>query len=402
MFSFNTHKRIYLDHASATPVDPNVLQTYLDLSKLHFANPSALHKRGVAAKNALETSRITAAKLIGAHSNEIVFVSGATESDNLALQGVIKNFKQNYPTIRPHIILSAIEHAAVIETGEWFKEHEVDVSLLEVNHEGLVDPKALRKLIRPETILVSIMLANNEIGTILPITECAKEVRHARRHKDENSILDARYPLMHTDASQAYNYIDTNVTKLGVDLMTLSSSKIYGPKGTGLLYIKRGTPIESIMFGGDQEMGMRPGTESVPLVGAFVQALEIADQLRVTEADRLLKLREYLVLSLHQSQIRIRIYGSETERLPNNLNFAVSGYESEMLVIYLDAEGIEVSSKSACKSTEAEASHVIKALGTESNVEEGSIRVSMGRSTTKSDIDFLVASLKKVLSIIAK
>lgn len=396
-------KTVYLDFASATPVDPRVFRTLMKATKSLYANPSALHRLGTAAHLALDDARGQISTVLGAHSDEIVFVSGGTESDNLAVLGVVRAFQQKHPTVRPHIILSAIEHAAVKSTTEYLESQGVDVSILGVDRDGLVNPRELRKLIRPETILVSVMLANNEIGTIEPVYEIAKEVRHARRHKVAQARVGAQYPLVHTDASQALNYIDINVEKLGVDLLTINSGKIYGPKGVGALYVKRHTPINSILFGGDQEFGLRPGTESLPAIVAFAEAMTITASLRAKESVRLEKLREYCFSKLAKLPYSIRINGGLTHRLPNNINITIAGYQSEMLVVYLDAQGVCVSAKSACKSTDPEDSHVIKALGYENDdSESGSLRISLGRTTTKQDIDYFLKSLVHVLNLLSR
>ncbi len=392
---------IYFDYASATPVDPRVLRVLTVATKRYFANPSAIHGLGVAARRVLDEARGKVAQVLGAHSDEIVFVSGGTESDNLALLGVVRAFKQKHPTIQPHIIVSSIEHAAVMSTAQVLRDEGVDVSVLPVDHTGQVSVTALRKLIRPETILVSVMLANNEIGTIEPVMDIAKEVRHARRHKESDDRVGARYPLLHTDASQALNYIPIAVEKMGVDLLTLNGSKLYGPKGTGALFVKRGTPIAPILFGGDQEFGLRPGTEALPALLAFAEAVVLADKLRAKESARLATLQNYTISKLQKLPYHIRINGGIASRLPNNINFTIPGYNGEMIVIYLDARGVCASVKSACKSTDAEPSHVISALNLkDADVEAGSVRISFGRGTTKKEIDYFLKSLFDILKLL--
>jgi cysteine desulfurase len=402
MIKKTSTKKIYLDYASSTPLDERVLKVLINVSKNVFANPSALHGLGVEAHLLLENSRKKVADALGAHADEIIFVSGGTESDNLALMGTIRAFKKTYPNIRPHVIISAIEHAAVLSTSEWLSENSVDGSVLPVDQNGIADSKALRKLIRPETVLVSVMYANNEIGTIEPIAEIAKEVRHAKRHKPTDSLIDSKYPLFHTDASQALNYLEANVVTLGVDLLTLNSSKLYGPKGIGALYVKRRAPIAPILFGGDQEQGLRPGTEALPLIAAFAEAVVVGEALRPKESVRLAALRDYAFEKLHALPFPVRINGDVVNRLPNNINITIPRYNGEMLVLYLDAQGICVSAKSACKSTDPEASHVIRALGYDSlsESEAGSIRISMGRQTTKKDIDAFLKALVHVVSVL--
>ncbi len=394
-------KTTYLDFASSTPIDPGVLAVLMKASKSLYANPSALHGLGATAHRALEEARSQIAASLGAHSDEIIFCSGGTESDNMAVLGTVRAFQKKYPSVRPHIIISAIEHAAVKSASEELAVTGIDLSILPVDQDGVVDVKNLRKLIRPETILVSVMLANNEIGTIEPLQEIAKEVRHARRHKDAQALIGAQYPLLHTDASQALNYIQISVEKMGIDLLTINSGKIYGPKGVGALYVKRRTPIAPIMFGGDQEKGLRPGTESLPAIMAFAEALRITEKVRAKETIRLTKLRDYCISKLEKLPCNIRINGGMKDRLPNNINITILGYQSEMLVVYLDAQGFCVSAKSACKSTDPENSHVIEALGYENpDSESGSIRISLGRGTSKLEIDSFLKALVHVLQLL--
>ncbi len=396
-------KYVYLDHASSTPVDPTILKKMYEVSKNIFANPSALHSLGLEAHTLVEQARTDIARTIDAHVNAIVFVSVGTETDNLATVGVLRAFQKKYPPIRPHIIASNIEHAAIFETLEFLKRKgEIDVSYALVNEKGILDPKTIRTLIKPETILVSVMYANNEIGTIQPISYIAKEVRHARRHKDAKSIISNTYPLFHIDASQAFNYLPMQVSKLGADLVTFNASKIYGPKGIGALYVKRGAPVMSQILGGDQEFGLRAGTVSPSLISGFSLAVMSADALREKETKRLIQLRDYFVQKLMILVPNCRLNGDQVDRLPNNINISIPGISSEMLVLYLDAQGVYVSAKSACKSTDPEVSHVLQALGMQGESTEGSIRFSLGRSTTKQDIEYVLRALKHVLKTISQ
>ena len=391
--------KLYLDYASATPIDARVLKVLATVSKNVFANPSALHRLGVEAHTYLERARKHIAEVIGAHADEIVFVSGGTESDNLAVLGVVRAWKTAHPKTRPHIIVSAIEHAAVKATVEFLAHEGVDVSVLGVDQDGFVSPKELRKMIRPETILVSVMYVNNEIGTIQPIADIAKEIRHFKKFNTTgNPHTVSKYPLLHTDASQALNYLPITVEKLGVDLISMNGSKLYGLKGTGALWVKRGTPIASILFGGDQEHGLRPGTESLPAIVAFAEAVIIANAMRPKESVRLQKIQEYCFDQLQKLPYDIRINGARENRLPNNINISIPGFQSEMLVVYLDAQGVFVSAKSACKSTDPESSHVIEALGYHDVGDMGSLRISLGRETKKSDIDILIKALRHVFT----
>ena len=401
----NTKEKIYLDYASSTPLDPRVLKVLTKVSANVYANPSALHVLGVEAHAYLDRARKKVADTLGAHENEIIFCSGGTESDNIAILGTVRAFKKKFPKIKPHIIISSIEHAAVLAGSDALSEEKVDVSVLPVNEDGIVDPHVLRKLLRPETVLVSVMYANNEIGTIQSIREIAKELRHYKKSKSLNqkNKKASVYPLFHTDASQALNYLPVSVEKLGVDLLTINSSKIYGPKGVGALYIKRNTPIAPILFGGDQEYGLRPGTESLPSIVAFAEAVAIADALRDQEVLRLTAIRDVFIKKMKKTFPNIIVNGSLEFRLPNNINVSIPNYSSEMLVLYLDAEGIYVSAKSACKSIDPESSHVIQAIRKKSKeTEEGSIRFSMGRGTTAENMNYTLLSLKRILELLKK
>lgn len=385
--------RIYLDYASATPLDPKVGGIMRPYWEEEYANPSALHSMGVRAKDAVETARRAIAAVLGAHADEIVFTSGGTESDNLAIIGAVRAAKEQIG--RPHIVTTNIEHSAVLEACFASAGHGVEVTYVPVGGNGIVDPKQIEKALRPETVLVSVMYANNEIGTIQPIVDIAKAIRHFRRYSVRKETASGRekYPLFHTDAVQAPNYLPLSTDTLGIDLLSLSSSKIYGPKGIGALYIRRGTPITPILFGGDQEMAMRPGTSPVPLIVGFAEALRLAQRLQAKESVRLSKLRDYFFGRIRAKFPRAIINGDTLARLPNNVNISFPGYESDFLVIELDAKGIFVSGKSACTSGDGEASHVIKALRPDADETEGSVRFSMGRQTTKKDLDAAISAL---------
>jgi cysteine desulfurase len=293
-------------------------------------------------------SRGKIAVSLGAHNDEIIFTSGGTESDNLALLGVLEQSKKIFSKdTKPHIIISAIEHAAVYETAlNLEKEGRVTLSLVPVDDQGLLDLDVFKKELRKETIFVSVMQANNEIGTIQPIKEIAKIIRHFK--KSENSF-STDYPVFHTDACQSFVYEHIRVESLGVDMLSINASKIYGPKGIGALYKKRSVEISPIMFGGDQEFRMRPGTENVPLVACFAQAVLVNESLKEKESGRLNVLQKYFFQEL-KNNFKVQIHGNEDNRLPNNINVSFVGYRAENILLYLDAQGIAVSEKSACKS----------------------------------------------------
>src|SRR3989338_4569736 len=310
----------------------------------------------------------------------------------------------------PHIISSNIEHSSILEALKILEKEGVEVSLVSVDADGFIDHKEIKKLLKSNTVLVSIMYANNEICTIQSIREIAKEIRHFKRLDIKNpkrSDLSV-YPLFHTDATQAMNYLPINVEKLGVDLMTWNGPKIYGPKGIGGLYVRRNTPIAPIMGGGGQEFGLRAGTENVPAIIGFAKALEIAEKVKEKEVKRLTSLRDYFLLRFDLNNLsKAVLNGSIINRLPNNLNITISGIESELLVIELDAKGIYVSSKSACKNYETDEStesYVIEVLrkASGSKVQADGIRFSLGRDTKKEDIDHVIKSLKKILNKLKK
>ncbi len=377
-----------MDYASGAPIDPRVLMVMDKVSKSEFANPSAIHELGVKAKTILEKARIDIAKILSAHPNEVIFTSGATESNNLALIGLID-------TSTPHIVTTNIEHASVLGVCKYLeKMKKIQITYVTVEKNGLVDPKKIKKAIKNNTVLVSVMYANNEIGTIQPIREIAKEVRYYNK-------VNKKKILFHTDATQALNYLPINVEKLGVDLMSFNSAKIYGPKGAGVLFKKRNVILSPLIHGGGQEHNIRSGTENLPAIAGLAEALKITESLKEKESKRLIKLRDYFISKLEHSHILknvgILINGDRKERLPNNINISVPKIPSELLVLELSARGIMVSAKSACESADGDESYVIRAIRKTSSI-EGSVRFSLGRATTKADIDFTIKSLSAILT----
>lgn len=383
-------KRIYMDNAAATPIGDTALRAVTATAKKFPGNPSAIHGEGRKARAALEAARAEVARELSAHTDEIVFTSGATEANNLALQGVVRAAHAR-GIARSHIIISAIEHPSVLETARSLAGEHVRVEILPVDSRGLVNPRELRKLITPETMLVSVMYANNEIGTVEPITDIAKEIRHARK------VNGSAYPYFHTDGAQAANYLDINVARLGIDLMTLSSGKTYGPRGIGALFVKRGVNLVPLMHGGEHEGGRRPGTEPVALAVGFATALAEVRKTSAKESKRVQKLRDALAEKILKKISGILINGSLECNLPNILSLSIEGVESDALVLYLDAAGIAVSGKSACKSAETGASHVIMAIRGEG---EGSVRFSLGRETTSADIVRVVSELSRIVPLL--
>ena len=424
-------KNIYLDYASATPVDDKVLGLMSLYSKEFFSNATSIHKDGIKARNIIEKSRGKIAKGLNAHNDEIIFTGSSTESNALAILGVIRNYeyeikKHNLEYLIPHIITTQIEHPAVLENCRLLEERgEVEVTYLSVDKTGVINIEELKDSLKNNTILVSVMYANNEIGSIQPIQEIAKIIRHFRKENGASQGLalksvdkglafrepkarpwgaDFAFPVFHTDATQAMNYLFTeNVEKLGVDLMSFNGSKIYGPKGIGILYKKRSVSLSSIYGGGEQEFGLRSGTENVSAIAGIALAFEITNKLKEKESERLTKIRDYAIdkiLKLNKSPFLINLNGAKENRLPNNINISILGISSELLVIELDALGIEVSSKSACKSGDDNGSYVIKAIRKicrRGNKEEGSLRITLGRQTKKADVNELIAGLNKIL-----
>lgn len=398
-------RQVYLDSASATKTDKSVLLAMRDTEGL-FANPSSLHKLGVLARNKIESSRGVVAKFINAHTDEIIFTASGTEGDNLAILGVIK-FAKLKGIKTPHVIVSSIEHSAVIGLVEKLElQNEISASYLPVDENGVVDLKVLPELINENTVLVSIHLVNNELGTIEPVREVVKIVNNYKKQKQST------YPMVHTDACQASAYIKINVNQLGVDLLTINGQKMYGPKGVGALFVKRGTPIAPVFVGGDQEIGLRPGTESLPQIVGLACACDITLKRQEEDFITLTNLRNYFIDELERiPNTVININAKSVPVSPHIINVEFSNISSETLILYLDARGIYASSKSACKMDDPNESYVLKAIkhakmSEQEGLQEletddfGSIRFSLGRDTNKNDIDYVIKNLKEILDIL--
>jgi cysteine desulfurase len=394
-------RKIYLDNASLTPTDErvsSVVTKYIkDEGAGKYGNPSSIYTAGVEAKKALESARATCALAINAHKDEIIFTAGGTEANNIAIQGVVEALivsGKKYKDI--HIIVSEIEHTSVLETALALKKKGVHVDMAPVKPNGIVDLDAFKKLLRPSTALVSIMMVNNEIGTIQPIGEIVKIVRDFRKKDGKNkksSLTFSQYPLIHTDACQALLYLEINMEKLGVDLLTIDSNKIYGPHGVGALYIRRSAQplIAPIIFGGGQEKNLRSGTENVPAIVGMAKAIEIATTEREREVKRLTSLRDYCFDKISSSITGLTLQGDRIQRIANNLNVSIPNVDHEFLVLELDVRGIMCSTKSACL-RDADESYVLKAISGPSS----SLRISVGRFTTRHDIDDFVKVLTKL------
>ncbi|MFA5186216.1 MAG: IscS subfamily cysteine desulfurase [Patescibacteria group bacterium] len=380
-------KNIYLDHAATTPLDPRVLAKMQPYFSDVFANPSSFHSPGLKAKEAVDAARKSIANQLNAHADEILFCSGGTESDNLAIFGIVRANKGK----GKHVITSSIEHHAVLETLKHLeKVGVIDLTILPVDRTGLVDVKEVEAALRPDTILVSIMYANNEIGTIEPIADIGRVLLKWR--KTNGSAL----PYFHSDACQAAGALDLDVEKLHVDLLTINGSKIYGPKGVGLLFVRRSVSLEPIVYGGGQERGMRSGTENVPGIIGLAAALELAQAEKEKENVRLTKLRDKLIEGLLKIP-KTRLNGHATERLPNNVNVSFMDIEGEAAVLYLDAQGIYCSTGSACASSTLDPSHVILAIGVSYEAAHGSLRFTLGRSTKSTDIDYVLKTIPGIV-----
>ncbi len=364
-------KRIYMDHSATTPVAPEVLEAMLPYFRERYGNASSLHEFGREAREAVESARERLASLIGASPEEIYFTSGGTESDNMALKGVALRWRSK----GRHIITTSIEHPAVLEVCRALERLGFDVTYVPVDSQGIVDPLDIERSIRDDTILISVMHANNEIGTIQPIERIAE-------------IARSRGILFHTDAVQTVGKIPVNVNRLGVDLLSISSHKFYGPKGVGALYVRKGTKIESITQGGGHERGLRSGTENVPGIVGMGRAAELASEIMESEIERLTALRDRLKAFVLSNIEDSWLNGHPTKRLPSNLNFGFGRVEGESLLLYLDSKGIAVSTGSACSSKKLEPSHVLLALGLEPVRCHGSLRITLGRDNTRDDVDY--------------
>lgn len=368
-----------MDYAATTPTDPRVLEAMRPYFNKKFGNTMSLHSWGQNAKKILEESRGKIAELMNAKSSEFIFTSSATESNNLTLKGIASASKDK----GKHVIVSSIEHHCVLDSAKWLQTQGYDITFLPVDKYGLVNPAQVKKTIRPDTILVSIMHANNEIGTIEPIEEIGKICR-------EKNVY------FHTDAAQSFGKIPIDVNKMNIDLMTISSHKMYGPQGVGGLFIREGVKIEPLLHGGGHEFGLRSSTTNLPGVVGFAKAAEIARKEMDRESKKLTEWRDRLikgVLKIENSHLN----GHPIKRLPNNTNFWFSFIEGESLVVQLDIKGIAASTGSACSSASLEPSHVLTAIGLKHEEAHGSLRLSLGRFSKRQDVDYVLKVLPEVV-----
>ena len=377
-----TEKRtVYMDHSATTPMRCEVVDAMLPYFQEKFGNASSVHSFGREAHEAIEQSREKLAALIGARPDEVIFTGGGTESDNLAVVGAARAYEKK----GRHLITSAVEHQAVLNTCGQLEKEGFEVTRLPVDADGLVDPEELRRSLRPDTSLVSVMLANNEVGVIEPVAELARIAREAGA-------------LFHTDAVQAMGKIPVDVEDLGVDLLTMSGHKFHGPKGVGALYRRKGTRLLPIMRGGHHERSMRPGTENVPGIVGLAAALEFAAAEQPGEHERLRGLRDRLQAGIIERIPDVQVNGHSDRRLPHLLNVSVLGIEGESMLLTLDVHGIAVSTGSACTSGTLEPSHVLTAMGIPAEIAHGSLRFSLGRMNTTEDVDYVLEVLPNVVA----
>ena len=374
-------KRIYMDHSATTPMRCEVLEAMRPYFEDTFGNASSVHTFGQEARQAIETARGRMASLIGAVPEEVFFTSGGTESDNLALVGVAQAYRKK----GRHLVTSAVEHHAVLNTCRSLEKAGFELTVLGVDQCGLVDPDELRSALRSDTVLVSVMMANNEVGTIEPIAELARVAR-------EGGVI------FHTDAVQAAGKVPMDVEQLGVDLLTVSAHKLYGPKGVGALYRRRGTRLTPMMRGGHHERSLRPGTENVPGIVGMAAALELACREMPEETRRLSKLTSRLQNGILQRIDQVTVNGHALHRLPHLCNVSVAGVEGESMLLALDASGIACSTGSACTSGSLEPSHVLMAMGIPPETAHGSLRFSLGRINTEDDVDHVLDVLPAVVA----
>ncbi|HVB59095.1 MAG TPA: cysteine desulfurase NifS [Candidatus Acidoferrales bacterium] len=375
---------VYLDYNATTPVDPAVLAAMTPYFADNFGNASSIHSTGQRARSAVDTARESVATLLGAKSSEIVFTSGGTEADNLAIFGIAGSVEPAPGMSRKHIITTAIEHHAVLNACQEMERRGADVTYIPVNAQGIIDPEDVRRALRPETVLITVMHANNELGTIQPIEEIAQIAKDADVY-------------FHCDAVQSAGKLPIDVNRLGVDLLSISAHKIYGPKGAGALYVRSGTPIEPQFQGGHHERDRRPGTENVPGIVGLGKAAELAREHLAEDTESVAALRDRFEQSLLDRIPSARVNGDRRRRVPNTANLMFGAAGGEALVIALDLQGIECSTGAACSAGAVEPSHVLTAIGLSDDDARSCLRFSLGRPTTRGEIDRAIAVIPGVV-----
>ncbi|MCW4032163.1 MAG: cysteine desulfurase NifS [Candidatus Bathyarchaeota archaeon] len=377
-------KEVYMDYAATTPMDIQVLEAMKQYFSKDFGNASSIHSFGQEAKDALENSRNIISGLINANNSEVIFTGSGSEANNLAIKGIASANKSP----RKHIITSAIEHHAVLEPCEWLEKQGIDLTVLPVDKYGLIDPGKVEDAIRKDTILVTIMHANNEIGTIEPISEIGKICR-------EKNIY------FHTDAVQSFGKIPIDVERMNIDLLSASAHKLYGPKGVGCLYVRKGIKIESLIHGGGHEFGLRSSTENIPGIVGFSKAVELRIKEMNDEAKKLSKLRDTMIKNFLKIENSF-LNGHPSIRLPNNVNLCFNFIEGESLIMHLDSQGIAASTGSACSSKSLEPSHVLTAIGRRHEEAHGSLRLTLGKHNTAADVEYVVEILPDIIEKLRK
>lgn len=380
-------QRIYFDHASITPVD-GVVEEKMRAAAVIFCNPSSLYAEATVNKQAITEARKSIAAFFNVQCDEVIFTASGTEANNLAIMGIFNGYKGKKT---PHFVVSAIEHSSVLEACIEVERLGGQVTYVLPEKNGTIDPKKVRSALKPTTVLVSVMYANNEIGTIQPVGAIGRTIKEYRNQNE--------YPFFHTDASQAPNYLPIHIGQLCADMVTLDGGKVYGPRGVGLLVARRNVPLHPIIFGGGQERGLRSGTENVAAIVGFAEALTIAEKMRESEGERLIELREYAEKEIKNKFSDAVIHGESAPRLPNTFNVCWPGLDAEFAVIKLDNLGIMASSASACQSNAEESySQTVAALpDIGETCKRSSLRFSMGRATTKKDVDTLLTALDKTV-----
>ena len=379
-------RMVYMDHAATTPVRSEVMEAMLPYFTHRFGNASSLYTLAQESRRAVDESRESVARVLGCRTSEVVFTSGGSESDNTALKGAALALKQT----GNHIITTSIEHHAILHTCQYLEDTGFKVTYLPVDRDGLVDTEDVLKAVTQETTLVSVMLANNEIGTIQPVADMARGVKEIAKKLGRTIVF-------HTDAVQAAGFMDIDVNALGVDMLSLSSHKFYGPKGVGVLYVRRSTPFTPQQFGGAQERQRRAGTENVPGIVGTAVALRLASEERESSSEHCLRLRDSLIQGIQERIERVHLNGHPTLRLPNNVNFSFDGVEGEPILLGLDFAGTAASSGSACTSGALEPSHVLLALGLPADLAQASLRLTLGKDNTQEDVEHVLRVLPELV-----
>jgi len=387
--------QIYLDNSATTKIDPLVVKAMEPYFNEEYGNASSLHYAGLNNRVAIDRAQAKIAKFLGCDKSEIYFTSGATESDNMAILGVTEAIRDESKGSKIHIITTKVEHDAIIEPSLELTRRGVEVTYLTPDKNGQISLEKLKAAIKPETVLVSIMYVNNEIGTIFPIAEIGELI--AKLNIDREHKI-----YFHTDATQALNFLNCQVTNLKVDLLSLSAHKIYGPKGIGAIYIRKGTPLKPLIFGGHQQANIRPGTYNVPAIVGLGVAVDLLLDRQIIKTQTIKELRDYLIEQVLKNISQVKVTGSLENRSPNNASFVLAGVDGEDIVLRLSEKGIAVSTGSACSSGSLDPSHVLLAIGLSPEEARGSLRVSLSKYNTRSEIDIFLAELTTAVDRLRK